>query len=306
MRDGGYLKFSNFLEFTDRFRTEEECRSYLFSRRWPNGFACPRCGGREYYHITTRDLFECRYCRYQASLTAGTIMEKTQTPLRAWFFMIFMMANMKTGVSILGAARLIGISYKRAWLISHKIRSAMEERDARYKLAGLIEMDESYFGAKKSGKRGRGASGKRPVMVGVSFCEGGPGYAFMKVIEGIDTDTIQKTAESNVEPHSGVKTDGLPAYRAGLSGYQHERVVIKDPKASSKELPWVHILVANAKNMIRGAHHGVSPKHLQSYLSEFSWRFSRRRFSGELFDRLLYTCITGTGLSWCQLVGGSS
>ena len=85
MRDSGYVQIRGFLQFTEAFPTEEACRSYLFSRRWPNGFACPRCGGREYYHISTRDLYECRYCRYQASLTAGTIMEKTRTPLMAWF-----------------------------------------------------------------------------------------------------------------------------------------------------------------------------------------------------------------------------
>ena len=78
MRDSGYVQIRGFLQFTEAFPTEEACRSYLFSRRWPNGFACPRCGGREYYHISTRDLYECRY---QASLTAGTIIKKTQTPL---------------------------------------------------------------------------------------------------------------------------------------------------------------------------------------------------------------------------------
>ena len=83
MRDSGYVQIRGFLQFTEAFPTEEACRSYLFSRRWPNGFACPRCGGVECYHVSTRDLYECRYCRYQASLTAGTIMEKTQTPLLA-------------------------------------------------------------------------------------------------------------------------------------------------------------------------------------------------------------------------------
>ena len=139
--------------------------------------------------------------------------------------------------------------------------------------------------------------------MGVDFDEHGPKHAFLKVIDRIDADTIRDTAEQRVKTASSVRTDGLPAYRAGLSGYHHEGIVIKDPKAASKELPWVHILIANAKNMIRGTHHGVSPKHLQPYLSEFSWRFSRRRFHGELFDRLLYTCITGTGLTWGELTG---
>ena len=297
IRDGGYQKCDNLMEFSKRFQDEEACRRHLFQRRWPNGFACPRCGGVEYYLISTRNLYECRYCRHQSSLTAGTVMEKTRTPLRVWFFLIFLMANQRTGLSVLGAARMLGIPYDRAWRICHKIRASMKERDASYRLAGFMEMDESYFGAKKSGKRGRGAGGKRPVMVGVNFDEHGPKHAFMKVIDRIDADTIGKTAEENIEPCSSIKTDGLPAYHAGLAGYHHEGIVIKDPKAASKKLPWVHILVANAKNTIRGVHHGVSPAYLQQYLSEFCWRFSRRKFAPELFDRLLYTCIVGAPVS---------
>lgn len=306
MRDGGYESFTSLIDFADRFRTERDCRDYLFQRRWPDVFVCPRCGNRRCYVISTRNLFECRSCHYQASLTAGTAMEKTKTPLRAWFFMIFLMASQKTGVSVLGASRMLGISYKRAWLMSHKIRLAMMERDTLYRLSGLVEMDESYFGARKvPGRRGRGASGKRPVMVGVDFDEHGPVYAFMRVIDRIDSDTIKEVTAENIRTGSGVKTDGLPAYPAGLTGYHHEKIIIKDPRAASRELPWVHILIANAKNMIRGAHHGVSRKHLQPYLSEFCWRFSRRRFGGELFDRLLWACINGFRLTWDQLAGAT-
>ncbi len=303
MRDSGYERFSSLLQFADHFQTEEDCRRHLFARRWPNGFSCPRCGGMEYYRISTRNLYECRYCRYQASLTAGTVMEKTQTPLRAWFFLIFLMANMKTGVSILGASRLVGVSYKRAWLISHKIRSAMEQRDTRYKLTGLIELDDSYFGSSKSGKRGRGADGKTPVLIGVSVGENGPIHASMRVLEGVKAGEIKEVASQTVNAGSSVKTDGLGSYRSALSGFEHDRIVLGSGPDASEKLPWVHILIANVKGMLRGVHHGVSPDHLQPYLSEFCWRFSRRHFEGELFDRLLYTCITGTGLTWGALTG---
>jgi len=303
MRDGGYRKVESLFELSEMFPTEDACRDYLFARRWPNGFQCPRCGFGKYYPIRTRNLYECANCSYQASLTAGTVMEKTRTPLRAWLFLIYMIASQKTGVSVLSASKMLGISYDRAWLMASKIGKAMERRDEMYKLTGFVELDESYFGAKKKpGKRGRGASGKRPVMVGVNFDEHGPKHAFMKVIERIDTGIIKEIARENIETASRVKTDGLNVYRAGLTGYHHEKIVIKDPKASSKELPWVHILVANAKNMIRGVHHGVSPSHLQSYLSEFSWRFSRRRFSCELFDRLLCCLIDGEPVTYRSIV----
>lgn len=212
---------------------------------------------------------------------------------------------MKTGVSILGAARLLGISYKRAWLISHKIRAAMAERDSRYSLSGLIELDESYFGSSKSGKRGRGASGKRPVLVGVSVGEKGPIYASMRVLDRVNTEEIKAAAGETIAGGSRVATDGLGSYRKGLSGFEHQRTVLGSGQAASEKLPWVHIVIANVKGMIRGVHHGVSPKYLQPYLSEFCWRFSRRRFEGELFDRLLYSCITARPLTWGQLVGAS-
>lgn len=303
MRDGGYRKVTSLFELHEMFPSEEACRGYLFARRWPRGFRCPRCGFSRHYTVRSRNLYECANCSYQASLTAGTIMEKTRTPLRAWFALIYLISSQKTGVSILSASEMLGISYRRAILMARKIRRAMEERDETYKLVGFVEMDESYFGARKvPGKRGRGAGGKRPVMVGVNFDEHGPRHAFMKVIEKIDTDTIRKTAGENIEPSSSVRTDGLNVYHAGLAGYHHEGIIIKDPKAASKELPWVHILVANAKNMIRGAHHGVSSRHLQSYLSEFCWRFSRRRFKGELFDRLLCCVLDGAPVTYRDIV----
>ncbi len=201
---------------------------------------------------------------------------------------------------------MIGISYKRAWLISHKIRAVMGQRDTRYKLTGLIELDDSYFGSSKSGKRGRGADGKTPVLIGVSVGEKGPIHASMRVLEGVKADQIKEVASQTINAGSSVKTDGLGSYRSGLSGFEHDRMVLGSGPAASEKLPWVHILIANVKGMLRGVHHGVSPDHLQPYLSEFCWRFSRRHFEGELFDRLLWACITGGDpLTWAQLVGTS-
>ncbi|MBU1672186.1 MAG: IS1595 family transposase [Actinobacteria bacterium] len=292
MRPGGYEQVRGFLQFTDRFPDEESCQEYLFRRRWPDGYACPRCGGMIYSHISTRNLYQCRYCRYQVSLTAGTAMEKTRTPLRIWFWMMFLIAHQKTGVSILGASRMLDISYKRAWLIARRIRGAMALRDSNYRLSGVVELDDTYFGGKnKPGKRGRGASGKTPVLVAVSVKGDKPGYASMRVLPNLTVPQIQKAVEDMVEPGSTILTDGLLAYTLALTGYEHRVKVISDPKTASKKLPWVHILIANVKGAIRGVHHGVSPPRLQDYLSEACWRFSRRWKDGELFDRLLCACV---------------
>ena len=133
--------------------------------RWPEGFKCPHCGHAEAYFHSTRRLYQCKSCRYQASVTAGTVFHKTRTPLTKWFWMIWLMGRQKSGISMKSLQRMLEIkTYKTVWTMGHKIRTALAERDAGYKLAGLIEMDDTYFGAPKPGKRGRGAAGKAKVV----------------------------------------------------------------------------------------------------------------------------------------------
>jgi len=294
MRAGGYERIGSLFNLMDRFPTEEACRTHLFSRRWPNGFACPRCGGVEYYRISTRDLYECAYCHYQVSVTAGTVMEGTRTPLRAWFALIFLMANQRTGVSVLSASRILGISYKRACLMARKIRKAMDERDSLYSLSGVVEMDESYFGSRtRGGKHGRGAPDKRPVLISVAVGLDGkaPQHAHMRVMEAVSAQDIRSAIGGCIAKGTHVITDGWRSYPPALADFEHEQRKLGSGQAAGEKLPWVHILASNVKAMIRGVHHGVSPQRLQGYLSEFCWRFSRRMFTGELFDRLLWSCI---------------
>lgn len=291
MREGGYQKIAGLLEFVERFPDEEACRSFLFSRRWPEGFSCPRCGHHEHSFIATRHLYRCKRCRYQCSLTAGTVMEKTKTPIRIWFWLIYLMASQRTGFSILSFSRMAGIHYQTAWTCAHKIRAAMRKRDARYLLCGLVELDDSYFGTKRSGKRGRGAEGRRPVLVGADIGGKGPAHAAMRVLPDVSASSIEEEAVRCIREGSQVLTDGFASYPAALSSYEHQGITLGSLKEAGSRLPWVHVLLANVKGMLRGVHHGVSRKHLQPYLSEFCWRFSRRFFEAELFDRLLRACI---------------
>jgi len=160
-------KTLSLLQFQKKFGTEKACQKQLFRLRWPEGFKCPRCGhGKTYFH-STRHLYQCKSCGYQASLTAGTVFHKTRTPLTKWFWLIWLMGRQKSGISMLSMQRMLEIkTYKTVWTMGHKIRKALADRDAHYKLAGLIEMDDTYFGAPKPGKRGRGAAGKAKVVVG--------------------------------------------------------------------------------------------------------------------------------------------
>jgi transposase-like protein len=292
------------LEFQERFSTEDACRDHLFAIRWPEGYSCPRCGHERYYLHGPRHLYECKSCRYQVSLTAGTIFHGTRTPLRKWFWMIFLMARPKSGISMLSLQRMLDIKYyKTVWMMGHKIRKAMSDRDAHYKLAGLVEMDDSYFGGSKPGKEGRGALGKSKVIVSVESRGSKAGFAKMTQVDRLDGSHIRDVATDHVTDGSTVKTDGWPAYRSGLRGEQfaHEYVVLGSGKEAPKLLPWVHTMLANIKGSIRGVFKGVSDKHLQRYLDEFCFRFNRRFWEDQLFDRTLCSCLSTTTITYSEL-----
>ena len=282
------------LDFQARFKDEQACRNHLFRIRWPHGYYCPKCGCRSAYYIRTRDLYECKDCSYQVSLTAGTVMHKTRTSLLAWFWAIYLIAHDKRGCSSLALKKAIGVSYQTAWTMSHKIRSAMADRDADYKLAGLVKIDDAYFGGPSDGsdKSGRGTE-KIPVMVAVSVDENDePLYAKMEVVENLDKETAKSFALKHVATGSKITTDGLNIYKVvAQAGYQHQQVIVSEDKEQALEtLKWVHILISNAKAFIAGTFHGLDGDHLQRYLSEFCYRFNRRYWERELFNRLLKAC----------------
>ncbi len=160
-----------FIDFQKEFHSEKACEDYLFKTRYPNGYECPRCGHQHYYLTRTRklNLYECKECRYQTTVTAGTILERTRTDLRKWFWAIYLLSQDKRGVSALLLQKQIGVCYTTAWTMLHKIRKAMTYQNSKYSLAGLVELDDSYFGSSsKGGKRGRGTA-KTKVVAGISL-----------------------------------------------------------------------------------------------------------------------------------------
>jgi len=307
----------SWLIFHEEFQNEKSCYKWLFQTRWPNGYICPKCGEKEYWQIATRALYKCSYCHHQASLTAGTIFHKTRTPLMKWFMLIFRMATSKTGVSINEMRRELEIKdYKTVWAMAHKVRKAMADRDARYTLAGLVEIDESFFGASFSGKRGRGAEKKELVIVAISIWtdqEGKerPGFAHAFVAENAQAETIESILlrlgipENEVELLiNAIRSDGWRSYQTVSNDLDiaHHRAVLRDPKDSMKLLPWTHRVIANAKAVFSGPHRGVSKKHLQRYLSEVCYRFNRRFWEREAFHRLLYACASTTTVTRDELM----
>jgi len=291
------------IEFQNSFCSEEDCQEHLFRIRWPKGYHCPRCNHAQAYFHRSRYLYQCKSCGYQSSLTAGTIFHKTRTPLRKWFWMIFLMGRQKSGTSMLFLQRMLEIkNYRTAWVMGHKIRKAMADRDAHYKLAGLVEIDDAYFGAPKSGKRGRGAAGKAKVVVAVENKDDKPGVAKMCQIDKVSKDELDNKVKGHLQQGCRVRTDGWRAYGVfACQQINHEPVVVGCGQNAAKVLPWVHTLIANIKGNIRGVYHGVSSKHLKRYLPEFCYRFNRRFWESQIFDRLLTACVDTTTITFSEL-----
>lgn len=284
----------------ERFNTEEECREYLFELRWPNGFACPRCGCKQYYNISTRNKYQCKTCRYQTSVTAGTVMDRSHLSLRIWVWAIYLVSRDKRGYSAMQLSTELNLPYNTAWFLLHRIRHAMAQRDDNYMLGGIVELDDTYFGkSKKGGKRGRGTA-KTKVLVALSKDEhGSPQFVKMHVVPNLKGKTIAKFAKSAIVYGSVVQSDAYHSYRKLFSEkYMHEYQIFD---ADSERLHWLHIIIGNAKAFVLGTFHGLGEKHLQSYLDEFCYRFNRRLVHGEIFSRLACAVTASSTLRFADL-----
>ena len=198
-------------------------------------------------------------------------------------------------------AKDIEVSYPTAWLMLHKIREAMEQRDASYELDGIVEIDESYFGGPdEGGKRGRGTD-KTKVIVGLSIDEDGrPEFAKMEVIPDVKGQTIADFAERNIVPGTQINSDAYSSYNILKESFQHTAKEF-NPTEDPEHLKWLHVLISNAKAFIQGTFHGLDEKHLQRYLDEFCYRFNRRAFKGQGFFRLLAACATCQTITFNEL-----
>ena len=289
-------------EFDDMFPNEASCRQYLFDMKYPKGFVCPKCGHDGYYEVKSCKRIQCKECRHQTSITAGTIFHKTRTPLRIWFKIINMVAKDKRGVSALAISRDFPISYPTAWTILHKIRKAMGNRDQNYVLNGIVEVDDGYFGTETHNKkRGRGTE-KAKVLVSVSVNENNKArYAKMDVVDDLIKDTLHSKIKNNIEKESIIEYDGYPSY-SGIDSLSYEHTKHNASEEDISEiLKGVHTLISNVKAFITGTYHGVAKKHLQSYLSEYCYRFNRRFWHNQLFGRLLDVCINSQPITFAAL-----
>ena len=297
----------NLIEFDARFGTEDACREYLFQRRWPNGFRCPRCECQKAWPVR-EVLLQCAECGYQTSVTAGTIFQDTRTPLRLWFQAMWWMTTQKNGASALGLQRVLGLKqYQTAWTWLHKLRSAMV-RPGRDLLTGRVEVDESYLGGLEEGLRGRKAEKKAMIIIAAQEDGMGIGRIRMRRISDASAESLHPFVKDFIAPGSVVHTDGWRGY-AGLDaqGYTHEVTILKRKKESASELlPRVHRVVSLLKRWLMGTHQGaVSHKHLDYYLDEFTFRFNRRKSAsrGKLFFRLVEQAVAVEPSTYRAIVG---
>lgn len=285
------------LEFEDRFRTEQACRTYLVQLRWPEGFQCRSCGCRQSWQRSRRDVLVCRACRTHVSVTAGTIFQDSHLPLRVWFRAMWWITNQKHGVSALGLQRALGLgSYRTAWTCLQKLRRAMV-RPGREPLTEEVEVDEVFIGGVEPGK-GKRHLGETKALVAVAAEARGPGIGRIRLqrIPDASGQSLVGFVQTAVASGAVVITDGWTAY-PGLTrhGYVHRpRIVSGSGQTASALLPRVHRVAALLKRWLLGIHQGaVSREHLDAYLDEFTFRFNRRlsHHRGKLFYRLVQQAV---------------
>ncbi len=287
------------LEWQKRYGTEQACAKALAKVRWPDGFSCPRCGGTKAYHVASRKVYQCSQCRHQVSITADTLFHSTNLPLVKWFWAIYLMASDKGGISALRLSKQIGVSWPTARNMLKKIRTAMAHRDSLYRLEQVIEFDDTYVGGKRPGKRGRGAAGKKPVLVAVETRGKKVGFMAMEAVETVSKKTVREFLHYRLKPGQTVRTDAFPALNSVNETQLHQKKVTPAEEASNW-LPRVHMMIGNMKKFLNGTFHGVSLIYLQEYLDEFCYRFNRRFWEPELPLRLLNACLAHAPVKFAE------
>jgi len=291
------------LELESRFSSEEACAEYLSALRWPEGWVCPRCSGADALSIR-RNRRRCDNCRYEMSVTAGTIFQDSHLPLTIWFRAMWQITSQKNGISALGLQRVLGLgSYKTAWAMLHKLRRAMV-RPGRDRLDGVVEVDETYWGGEEPGAIGRGTELKVLIIVAAQEDGNGIGRIRLRSIPDATRATLHGFIAQSIVPGSTVRTDGLPAYLS-RTGYVHDRQIQSRQEAGEHLLPRVHRVISLLKRWLLGTHQGaIAHAHLDDYLDEFTFRFNRRtsKSRGKLFYRLAQQATQTDPVPFADLV----
>ncbi len=291
--------------FEQRFGDEAACAQYLAAARWPEGFACPGCGGSKGWRLETRPwTSECVNCGRQTSVTAGTILDHSRLPLTTWFWAAYVMATQPNGISARQLQRELGFSsYKTAWLLCAKLRGSMIAPDDA-PLSGLVEVDETEITCR--GKNdpmtdgGRSCQGKMVVVGAVEVDDLRPGRIRLSAVADHSAISLHAFLAANLARDATAKI-GRWSGGPGAPDSNHDHHVAGD-MAADKVLPWVHRIFSDLKVWELGVYHGLRPTHLQSYLDEFVFRFNTRRNRQAAFDAILGIAAAHQPLTYKMLV----
>lgn len=274
-------------DFDRDFPTDDACLGRLKQLRWPNGIPCSKCDRITLHHkISNRPGYVCDSCGTHVYPMSGTILEHSSTPLRLWFYAMYLMGSTRTGISAKQLQRELGVTYKTAWRMFTQIRKVMTENGIA--LFGAIEVDETYIGGKRPGKRGRGAAGKT-IAVGMVERDG---KAIVLVAPDVKARTLLPIIQEHIPIADGttIYTDGLPSYnRLSSLGYAHETVQhrAKQYVAGNAHTNNIEGIWSNTKRGIDGVHHAISPKYTQGYLDSDIFRYNHRNDETPMFLQIL-------------------
>lgn len=296
----------NLMEFLDRFDTDEACLDYLKAVRWPDGFVCPACRSSDRWS-TARGTMYCRQCNRQTSITAGTILHNSRTPVRKWFVAVWLLCTQKTGVSAKTLQRELKVGYKTAWLMLQKLRRATV-RGERSMLKGTVEVDETYVGGSESGVGGRQLVGKALVAIAVELDGKKVGRIRLRHLPDASGESLVGFLTDNVKEGSTVHTDDWNGYNGTkAAGYRHRVTPIRgDEERALRFFPHVHLVASLLKRWLGATYQGsVHQQHFQTYLDEYVFRFNRRRSRhvGKIFHRLIEQMVVRKAESYGDIVG---
>ena len=270
------------LDFEKQFPNDDVCLDWLKGYLYPEGIFCDKCQQiTNHFRVASRKSYSCQTCGHHVHPTAGTIYHKSSTPLRLWFYAVYLMASTRCGISAKQLERELGVTYKTAWRMFKQIRSMLDESDK--KLGGEVEVDETYIGGKmKGGKRGRGSENKTIVVGAVER----NGSVVTKITPNVKAESLIPFIRETVKPNTMVYTDELHSYNSvKYQGYGHQTVhhaakcyVIGDAHTNSIEGFWSLL-----KTGIRGVYKHVDKKHLQTYVNEYAFRYNRRNQTEPMF-----------------------
>lgn len=284
------------IDLNRAFATEDKCLEFIKRARWPHGIACPRCKATTVSTLKKQAKFECSKCFYQFSVTAGTIFHDSRLPLEKWFLAAYLMCESRKGVSANQLKRVLGISYKTAWFLCHRIRAAMHIADVPT-LNGTIEMDETYVGGRSRKNR---ATNKTMVMGAIQR----GGAVRLKTDKVANRVTVREFIRRNmVAGEKTLYTDDARFYKNAVGGQTYHESVNHSKDEWVRGLAHTNTIegvFSLFKRSIVGAYHNISAKHMDAYLDEFEFRFDRRK-NTDLFEDTIKHLATADPLTFAKL-----